>query len=171
MIYNNIDRIKYTLTKGNKANIKDFEALNGIIDYANKEKERLLTNNHLFAKLYISLFTRGIEKSNGNYQKIADELREPLKMPLETIYDNFHQQMNSTEFENIINILGMTDKHPALRTEEENENDKKIINENIGELTKALSHYNKEDVFNRLNNVMNNLIEDYDTRQKNSKEN
>ena len=142
-------------------NSDDLEALNGIIEYVNKEKERQLNNYHLFAKLYISSYTKEIYKTKGNYQLIADSLRMTLKRPLESIYDDFHQQINETEFENISKVLGLSDKHPILRTDQENENDEKIIKENAEDLTKALTHYNKEDVYNRLNSLLTNLIEDY----------
>ena len=156
-----LERLKFTILNQNKPNEKDFHALNGIIKYVSEEKERTLNNYHLFAKVYISVFTSGIEKTNGNYQKIADELRMVLKTPIESIYDSFHQQMNMTEFENITNLLGMSNKHPALRTKEENENDKRIVNENAKAITKAMLHYNKDDVYKRLNSVITNLIEDY----------
>ena len=161
MISKNIDRLKYTFSKGNKINQNDIEALNGIIKYVNKEKERELNNYHLFAKLYISVFTSEIYKTKGNYQLISDSLRRTLKRPLESIYDDFHQQMNETEFEILAKVLGLSDKHPVLRTDQENENDKRIIKENAKDLTQALSHYNKEDVYDRLNKVISNLIEDY----------
>jgi len=139
----------------------DLKALNGIIKYVNKEKERELNNYHLFAKLYISAFTKEIYRTKGNYQLISDSLRMTLKRPLEGIYDDFHQQMNETEFESISKVLGLSDKHPVLRTDQENESDEKIIKDNAKDLTHALSHYNKEDVYDRLNKVIINLIEDY----------
>ena len=92
---------------------------------------------------------------------VADSLRMTLKMPLESIYNDFHQQMNETEFESLAEVLGLSDKHPVLRTDQENENDEKIIKDNAKDLTKALSHYNKVDVYERLNSVMINLVEDY----------
>ncbi len=161
MVSKDIDRLKYTFSKGNKINQNDIKALNGIIEYVNLEKERQLNNYQLFAKLYISAFTNEIYKTKGNYQLIADSLRMTLKKPLEGIYNDFHQQMNETEFENISKVLGLSDKHPVLRTDKENESDKKIISENAKDLTKALTHYNKEDVYDRLNSVIINLIEDY----------
>ena len=161
MISKNIDRLKYTFSKGNKINQNDIEALNGFIKYVNDEEERRLNNYHLFAKLYISSYTNEIYRTKGNYQMIADSLRMTLKMPLESIYDDFHQQMNETEFEILANDIGLSDKHPILRTDQENENDERIIKENAKDLTQALTHYNKEDVYNRLNSLLNNLIEDY----------
>ena len=142
-------------------NSNDLKALNGVIEYGNKEEERELNNYQLFAKIYISQFTKEIYRTKGNYQMIADSLRITLKMPLESIYNDFHQQMNETEFQKLAEVLGLSDKHPILRTDQENENDERIIKENAKDLTESLSHYNKEDVYNRLNSLLNNLIEDY----------
>ena len=161
MVKKDIDRLIYTISNQNKPNKNDIDALNGVIEYVNSEKDRLINNHRMFARIYISSFTYGIYKTNGNYQKISNNLLDVLKTPLETIYNDFHQQMNETEFENVTDLLGMSNKHPAIRTPEENENDKRIVSENAKDITEALTHYNKEDVYDRLNSLMSDLIEDY----------
>ena len=63
MIQKQIDRLKFTFSKGNKPNATDFEALNGIIEYVNSEKERERNNNHLFAKIFLSQFKNDFIKN------------------------------------------------------------------------------------------------------------
>tara|TARA_R110000803_G_scaffold206969_2_gene274592 strand:- start:477 stop:974 length:498 start_codon:yes stop_codon:yes gene_type:complete len=157
-----INRLEYLITKGNKPNQADADALYDISLYVEQERKRQLNNHKLFAKIYISVFKSEILRTDGNYQMVADNLRSIVKKPLEQIYDEFHQQMNETEFSIIGKRLGLSDKHPALRTPQENENDKIIISENSNNIAKSLSHYNKVDVYKRLNSLLNNIIDDYE---------
>jgi len=156
-----INRLSFLIQKGYKANNTDADALNSIIDYVNKQREENLNNHEMFAKIYINAFTNDLIRSDGNYQLCADSLRMVLKKPLNSIYDTFHNEINTIEFTKISNKLGICNKHPILKTPEENASDQKIIKENAKDLTKALSHYNKKDVYSRLNTLINNLIEDY----------
>ena len=161
MVKKDIYRLVYTISNGNKPNEADINALNGVIEYVNKEKERQLNDHHLFAKLYISRFKSEMKRRNGNYQMVADDLRRDIAIDVMSHLELFHQDMNMIEFGKLTDRLGMSSKHPALVTEEENENDKRIINENAKEITEVMTHFNKEDVINRIEIVMNNLIEDY----------
>ena len=161
MIANDIKRLSFTISKGNKPNVKDKEALNCVIDYVNKEKERCRNNYSLFAKLYITSFKDEINRREGNYQLIADSLRMVLARPLESIFNDFHQEMNEVEFSKRAKILGLSDKHPILRTDKENESDRKIISNNVNDLSNAMNHFNIDSVRDRVNIVLETLIEDY----------
>ena len=161
MIQKQIDRLKFTFSKGNKPNATDFEALNGIIEYVNSEKERERNDNHLFAKIFLSQFKNDFIKNGGNYQYNIDMLRMTLKIPLESHYEEVYNEMNDVEFVKFAESKGLTFTHPALNSEEENEKQSDLIKEHEKELIQHLSHFKKEDVYKRLNNLLNDLIEDF----------
>ena len=127
MIQKQIDRLKYTFTKGNKPNQTDFEALNGFIKYVNDEQERKVANNHLFAKLFISVFKNDLIKSEGNYQYIIDSLRMAIALPLKDHYNELFEEMNSIELVKFAESKGISLKHPALRTPEEEAKDTELL--------------------------------------------
>ena len=94
MIANNIKRLSYTIGKGNKPNANDIEALNGVIEYVNQEKERSLNNHQLFAKLYINAFKDILIKSNGNYQLASDSLLSVIRIGLNDQIDRLIEETN-----------------------------------------------------------------------------
>jgi hypothetical protein len=162
MIQKQIDRLKYTFTKGNKPNATDIEALNNIIKYVNAEKERELKNNHLFAKLFLNDFKNDFIKNEGNYQYNIDMVRMVLKKPLESHYDNVWSEMNTIEYMIFAKSKGLTFTHPALADEEENERQSELLKIHEKELIQHFAQFKKEEVYKRLNNLLNDLIEDYD---------
>jgi hypothetical protein len=162
MIQKQIDRLKYTFTKGNKPNATDIEALNNIIKYVNSEKERELNNNHLFAKLFLSDFKNDFIKNEGNYQYNIDSLRIILKKPLESHYEDVFNEMNEIEYVKFAKSKGLTFIHPALCDEEDREIQSKLLKIHKKELIQHFSQFKKEDVYKRLNGLLNNIIEDYD---------
>jgi hypothetical protein len=161
MIQKQIDRLKYTFTKGNKPNATDIEALNNIIKYVNSEKERELNNNHLFAKLFLSDFQNDFIKNEGNYQYNIDSLRIILKKPLESHYEDVFNEMNEIEYVKFAKSKGLTFIHPALCDEEDREIQSKLLKIHKKELIQHFSQFKKEDVYKRLNGLLNNIIEDY----------
>tara|TARA_R110002095_G_scaffold193603_1_gene171854 strand:+ start:3267 stop:3797 length:531 start_codon:yes stop_codon:yes gene_type:complete len=142
-------------------NSKDFEALNGIIKYANDEQERKVANNHLFAKLFISVFKNDLIKSDGNYQYIIDSLRMAISLPLKDHYNELFEEMNSIELVKFAESKGISLKHPALRTPEEEEKDTELLKVHQDSMIRHLDHFKKEDVYQRTNKLLNTLIEDY----------
>jgi len=83
MINKDINRLKYTFSRGYKPNENDVEALNNIIKYVNKEKERDLNNYHLFAKLYINAFKSVLISSEGNYLLASKSIKSILQIDLD----------------------------------------------------------------------------------------
>jgi hypothetical protein len=162
MIQKQIDRLKYTFTKGNKPNATDIEALNGIIKYVNSEKERELNNNHLFAKLFLSDFKNDFIKNEGNYQYNIDSLRMILKKPLETHYEDVFNEMNEIEYVKFAKSKGLTFIHPALCDDEDREKQSELLKIHEKELIQHFAHFKKDEVYKRLNGLLNNIIEDYD---------
>lgn len=132
-----INRLAYTISKGNKPNANDAAALNEIIDYVNKEKERELDNNMLFAKLYINAFKNSLIKNKGNYKDIVASLKSICRISFEDQLDGLVREAN------------------AIHLEQE-----------IEAFTKDISKfkypkYNIEDMKNKFKSTIGNLIEDF----------
>lgn len=107
MIANDIKRLSFTIGKGNKPNATDIEALNGIIEYVNKERERQFNRNDLFAKLAISILKQDIIKSGGNYKLAMKTLVDLCKIDLDDTLDRFVLEVNVLQLENEINEKGI----------------------------------------------------------------
>ena len=161
MIQKSIDRLKYTFSKGNKPNQNDFVALNDVINYVNQEKEREIIKNHLFAKLFLNGFKNDLLKNGGNYQMYIDRARIALKISLEEHYEELHGEMNHLEYIKFAKSKGITMKHPVLKTQEEEEKDIELLKTHELDLIKHLDHFKKEAVYDRVNKLLNNMIEDY----------
>mgnify|MGYP001822482020 CR=1 FL=1 len=161
MIQKQIDRLKFTFSKGNKPNASDFEALNGIIQYVNSEKERQRKDNHLFAKLFLSDFKNDFIKNEGNYQYNIDMLRMILKKPLEGHYKDVFNEMNDIEYVKFAKSKDLTFTHPALCDESENQKQSELLKKHEGELIDHLAQVKKDKVYQRLNELLNNIIEDF----------
>ena len=132
-----INRLAYTISNGNKPNASDVEALNQLIDYVNKEKQRELNNNRLFAKLYVNVFKNDLIKNNGNYKATVDSLKSTCRIDLD-------EQLN-----------GLVREANAIHLQNEMENYTKDISK---------FEYPKHDetkMKNRLKDLIGNLIEDY----------
>jgi len=78
-----LNRLAYTIQNQNKPNENDVEALNEVIRYYNAERDRLIVNNRLFAKLFLNTLRNDIIRSNGNYQLSIDGLRNVARISLE----------------------------------------------------------------------------------------
>ena len=135
MISKDIDRLKYTFSKGNKINQNDIEALNGFIEYVNKEKERELNNHHLFAKLYVNAFKDILIRSEGNYQLASKSLLGVVRIDLNDHLDRLIIECNQIWLEKEIKT------NDSLNVEYPN--------------------YDKEQMKNRIVELISNLIEDF----------
>jgi len=132
-----INRLAYTISNGNKPNASDVEALNQLIDYVNKEKQRELNNNRLFAKLYVNVFKNDLIKNNGNYKATVDSLKSTCRIGLD-------EQLN-----------GLVREANAIYLQNEIESYTKDIS------TFEYPKHDETKMKNRLKDLIGNLIEDY----------
>ena len=151
-----LNRLIYTISNQNKPNQLDADALNDLIIYYNDERKRILTNNQLFAKLFIGVFKGDLIKSNGNYKLSLDTLKMILKIDIQEHYNGFHNEINQIEFEKLCDYLEI----PEVKTLSDDQKKDIIIEDNKELLYKVLGKYSKEKVYDRLNNLMIDLIED-----------
>ena len=136
MVSKDIDRLKYTFSKGNKINQNDIKALNGIIEYVNLEKERQLNNYQLFAKMYVSVFKDTLIRSEGNYQLASKTIVTILRMDLNDQLERMIDEVNQIWLEKDIKEKGLDSD---FNTEK----------------------YDKEQMKARIIELISNLIEDY----------
>jgi len=102
MIDKDIERLKYTITQGNKPNENDIKALNSVIGYVNLEKDRTISKNILLSKLIINVLKNDIIKSKGNYQLSIKTLKSILRISLEAHYEAFKDEINQIWLDNYI---------------------------------------------------------------------
>ena len=132
-----LNRLIYTITKGNKPNDTDVQALNEIIKYVNQENERQLKNHHLFAKLVTSILKNDIIRNGGNYQLAVESLKSVCRIDLNVSLEGFIMEINQLDIE----------KHLELYK---------------GDLDKFnYPRYNEDKMKDRTKEIIVNLIEDY----------
>ena len=88
-------------------------------------------------------------------------LRMILKKPLESHYEDVYNEMNDIEYVKFAKSKGLTFTHPALCDDAENEKQSELLKSHEKELIEHLEQFKKQGVYNRLNNLLNDLIEDF----------
>lgn len=97
-----LKRLHFTISKGNKPNQLDIEALNQIIRDQKKQAEKTTKEHYLFAKLYAFVlrvnteFHGDVVKANKDVNKILDD---PLEYHLERLLSVLKHQNISNYFE------------------------------------------------------------------------
>lgn len=91
-----LNRLEYTISKGNKPNETDVNAFNDIIRWNNLIEAKTVNNNKLFAKLYIIRLVKELRYYKGdvfNMSIINEFLNVELNKPLDLFYLAFHQDL------------------------------------------------------------------------------
>jgi hypothetical protein len=161
-IEKNVERMFWRLSNGNfTPNQNDLKAMTEIVEWINREKEKTVKDNYMFAKLYCNQFIQEIE-----FYKDIDfaqrSLHELLQKPIIEHYDKFHERLNFVELMKYSKSIGLSDKHPAFLTEDERENDKRILKEHEAkyiQYSKGIWEYDK--VQKSLNNQLTEAINRY----------
>lgn len=99
-----IERLRFTITNQNKPNANDATALNGIIDWVERQRSENVRNGHLFAKVFLELYALQLSKTSANYQLSIDNVTDLLKKPLEVVYVEFHNALNEIHRGNILDF-------------------------------------------------------------------
>lgn len=144
-----------------KPNQADIDSLKFMAEWINREKEKELQQNTIFAKLYVYNFIREIEfyKDIKFAQK---NIHEILLKPLKDIYNSFHKYLNGYENNKYLKSIGIKDIHPVLMKDEEIDREKLIIEDNQEEVIKYLfGIWDKEKVDQSLNNQISEAINRY----------
>jgi len=127
-----IERLAFTISKQNKPNQTDLDALKIIAEFVENSKKQEVTRNYLFAKLYVNTFlneTLFLKDSlnNGyvNSQKIISRI---LKLSLKDNIKYCMDKLNEHEFWLFCESIGFKNSTAKIRTEEEIEIDDQLKN-------------------------------------------
>mgnify|MGYP003597311429 CR=1 FL=1 len=153
----------YRLQNGRyEPNQKDLDAFKFMAEWINREKAKQIKEEVLFGKLFCYVFAQEIEFYKGNFSLAQKKIHEYLKHPIEHYYQDFISKANKTALDVYSDSLGLNKKHPSKRTEEEIENDSKIISENQKEMEKYINGiFEDGKVFKSLNNTISEFINVY----------
>jgi hypothetical protein len=159
-----INRLGYTISKQNKPNSTDADALNSIIDFINNTNKVEVQENKLFAKLYIMNFitqmriVRDFDLAQSNVNKI-------LKMPLDGLYNEFRKEANVLEIKNYFESKGLKDTWSMMSNFDLKENFKantELCNKiDTKEFLEVCDMWSEENIYNNLNATITLAINTY----------
>lgn len=142
-------------------NKNDIESLTEVAQWINREKQRELQQNTIFAKLYVYCFIHELHFYK-NIDIAQQRIHEILKQNISVRYDDFLKAINNYELDNFRASLGIKDKHPLQRTAEEDLEQSSIIIKNSEMLEKYfLGVWDYTTASESLNNQITEAINHY----------
>lgn len=123
-----IQRISFTVSKQNKPNATDAEALNKILEYLNNSIKKEVNENDLFAKLYVYSLINETVFYNGDIDNAQVKINEILAKPLESLYETHRINFNAIALNNFLHENGLSEKHPLLYNQQEEQVNKDLTN-------------------------------------------
>jgi len=159
-----IKRLGFTISKQNKPNSTDADALNSIIEFINNVNKTEVQENKLFAKLYIMNFitqmriVRDFDLAQSNVNKI-------LKMPIDGLYNEFRKEANVLEIKNYFESKGLKDTWSLSNDFNLKENFKHntdICNKiDSKEFLEVCDLWSEENIYNNLNATITLALNTY----------
>lgn len=142
-------------------NEMDIKAVEFLIQWVNNQKKETLKENLLFAKLYSYAFNNELNFYR-NPKFASNKIQNVLKKDIQELYNEVHINLNNIELMNYIEGLGVTCKHPYLRTEEESKSNLSLFKMNNKEIViKIFGTWTIQNVYKSLNNSITELINKY----------
>jgi hypothetical protein len=114
-----IQRLSFTVSKQNKPNNTDAEALNKVLEYVNGTIKKEVNENELFAKLYVYLLINETVFYKGNIDLAQKRINEILRKSLYSLYESHRDNFNAVSFNNYLHENGLSEKHPLTYNDEE----------------------------------------------------
>lgn len=134
------ERLAFTITKQNKPNQTDLEALKVIAEFVENAKKKEITSNYLFAKMYVYNFTNEVthikDSFKDNFRISQNNLHRVLKATLEENIKWAMTILNNNEYLLFCKSLNLYTPFVPVRNPEQIAHDEKIIKENEEELLK-----------------------------------
>jgi hypothetical protein len=157
-----MQRIIWRLSNGTYTpNQNDVEAVTFLAEWINREKEKTIKENYIFAKLYVNQFIQEIEFYR-DIKFAQRNLNEMLQKPIISFYENFHDRLNFLELMKYSKKIGLNEKHPAFLNIEEIDADRQILKENEKTYIEyANGIWNYQTVEKSLNNQITEAINRY----------
>lgn len=153
-----INRLSYTISKGNKPNETDKVALNSLIKFINNSDKEVVQENLLFAKLYTIVLSDFLL----NYKDIDfanKQLNKELSTPLEFHVQILEQRLKTFEVENYFKSKGIVD---PLLTDDNFEKYKHLFpSVNSREFAESFDYWDYNNVVSHLNRNINESLTTY----------
>lgn len=147
-------------------NQTDIDAIEFLTNWIEQQKKETKQENLLFAKVFCYAFKNEIVRYNGSAKVAQSKMVDILKLPLEYHYDQIHIILNNFDLWNYSKEIGLSQKHPALKTNEENKIDLEILkSKDPVLLKKILGNWTKESVYKSLNNTITEAINRFKNHQ------
>lgn len=156
MIKKHLERIKWRISNGGwKANQMDMDALNGIIEYANKEEERNFMSNEHFAKMYIYLYGEFLRYYDCTVYQTQPEkaIQHILKADLAALLENLTYTINEQNLHVELKDKGFIFSHPKKLSKIQKEKNLEIMKNTIGD------KLTPESVFDNLKAMIKNSLQ------------
>jgi hypothetical protein len=156
-------RFKNSQVKLNESKIiinqLDVDAIDFLTSWIEQQKKETKQENLLFAKVFTYAFKNELIFYNGSAKFAQKKLVDILRLPLQYHYDEVHSVLNMFDLYKYSKQIGLTQKHPALKSKEEEENDLQILkSKDPLMLKKILGNWTKESVYKSLNNTITEAI-------------
>lgn len=140
----------------------DLKAVDFLINWVNQQKQETLKENLLFAKMFTYSLYHETIYYKGNIKQSSRSLQEKLELPIQYHYNKIHEVLNMFELNHYMNSIGVSDKHPLLRTNEEDKKNRDLFIKNNEEVTKKiLGTWTLDSVYKSLNNTITECINRY----------
>jgi hypothetical protein len=140
-------------------NEADVLAVDFLVNWINQQKQETLKGNLLFAKLFCYAFHNELTFYNGDAKLAQQKIVEQLKIPIGYHYDKIHDTLNMLELNNYMKQIGVIQKHPLTRNDEENKKNAELFKINNKEIVKKImGTWSVENVYKSLNNTITECI-------------
>ena len=134
----------------------DIECLKFIVEWVNREKQKTIKENELFAKLYCHVFIQEIQFYK-DMEFAQHSMARILKLPIETHYNLFAKRLNDFELNRYFLSLGIDVEKNIF---EDNSSElKKVEKEAFEKFVKG--KWSQEQVYKSLNNQITETINLY----------
>ena len=153
-------------------NQSDIDALKNIISWISEQKLQSISNNRIFAKLFIDQMQHEIWRTSS-YDLAVELMQRKLEISLDDYYKSFQTEMMMFNFDQAWIVLEGTEslnyeKGVSVSKRKENAKERlQFIKNNELELKKTIisDHWNKKNTNNRLNDMLGDILNQYGNRQ------
>lgn len=140
-------------------NEADVKAVEFLVDWINQQKKETLKENLLFAKIFCYAFKNELIFYKGDPKLSQTKIVEQLKIPIEYHYDTIHNILNSFELNRYMEEIGVIQKHPLTRSDEENKKNAELFKANNEQIIKKImGTWSIQNVYKSLNNTITECI-------------
>jgi len=167
-----MNRLAYTIAKGNKPNQTDANAFNEVVDWINFVKEERLARNHHFCKMTMYVYNQLLLHYEGSNITAEKEIQNILKEPLKGHYERFKLNMDMFRLNDFFNHYEFKDtvKPQSIETLREvyKENSDKakdpVISDSFAKFMKE-HMFSNEAITEKLNNFLSELLVRYENKE------